>query len=49
MKRLTTMTMQLSVDTSWWTRYRGTTNPDLGATFDQLNMAAEADKARRER
>jgi len=24
---------QLSVDTSWWTRYRSTTNPDFGATF----------------
>ncbi len=32
--RLTNL-MQLSVDTSWWTRYRGTGNPDLGATFDQ--------------
>ncbi|HXL21063.1 MAG TPA: twin-arginine translocation signal domain-containing protein [Candidatus Dormibacteraeota bacterium] len=30
--RLTNLT-QLSVDTSWWTRYRSTTNPDLGATF----------------
>src|SRR4029077_4794949 len=27
--------MQLSVDTSWWTRYRGKQNPDLGATFPQ--------------
>src|SRR5205085_3114393 len=25
--------MQLTIDTSWWTRYRSTTNPDLGATF----------------
>jgi hypothetical protein len=33
-KRLTNLT-QLSVDTSWWTRYRSTTNPDLGATFPQ--------------
>ena len=31
-KRLTNL-MQLSVNTSWWTRYRSTTNPDLGATF----------------
>jgi hypothetical protein len=30
--RLTNL-MQLTVDTSWWTRYRSTTNPDLGATF----------------
>lgn len=28
--------MQLSVDTSWWTRYRsGTMNPDFGDTFPQ--------------
>jgi hypothetical protein len=33
--RLTNLT-QLSVDTSWWTRYRSTQNPDLGATFPQL-------------
>ena len=26
---------QLSVDTSWWTRYRSKENPDLGATFPQ--------------
>jgi Ferritin-like domain len=33
--RLTNL-MQLSVDTSWWTRYRSRTqNPDLGATFPQ--------------
>jgi hypothetical protein len=31
-KRLTNLT-QLSVDTSWWVRYRSTTNPDFGATF----------------
>jgi len=32
-KRLTNL-MQLSVDTSWWTRYRsGDQNPDLGDTF----------------
>ena len=30
--RLTNL-KQLTVDTSWWTRYRGTTNPDFGATF----------------
>jgi hypothetical protein len=32
--RLTNL-KQLSVDTSWWTRYRSTENPDLGATFPQ--------------
>jgi len=32
--RLTNL-KQLSVDTSWWVRYRSTTNPDLGATFTQ--------------
>src|ERR1700758_845340 len=32
--RLTNL-MQLSVDTSWWTRYRSRRNPDLGATFPQ--------------
>jgi hypothetical protein len=32
--RLTNL-MQLSVDTSWYTRYRSTTNPDFGATFAQ--------------
>ena len=30
--RLTNLT-QLSVDTSWWVRYRSKTNPDFGATF----------------
>jgi Ferritin-like domain len=30
--RLTNL-RQLTVDTSWWTRYRSTTNPDLGAMF----------------
>src|SRR4029077_7904529 len=29
--RLTNL-KQLTVDTSWWTRYRSTTNPDFGAT-----------------
>ncbi len=33
--RLTNL-MQLTVDTSWWTRYRSSTqNPDLGGTFAQ--------------
>lgn len=32
--RLTNL-MQLSVDTSWYVRYRSTTNPDLGGTFPQ--------------
>jgi hypothetical protein len=32
--RLTNL-KQLSVDTTWWTRYRSTENPDLGATFPQ--------------
>jgi hypothetical protein len=33
--RLTNL-MQLSVDTTWWTRYRSATmNPDFGDTFDQ--------------
>ena len=31
-KRLTNL-MELTVDTTWWTRYRSTQNPDLGATF----------------
>src|SRR6267143_3755570 len=30
--RLTNL-KQLTVDTSWWTRYRSTTNPDFGANF----------------
>ena len=30
--RLTNLT-QLTVDTTWWTRYRSTANPDLGAAF----------------
>jgi len=30
--RLTNL-KQLTVDTSWWTRYRSTTNPDFAATF----------------
>ena len=32
--RLTNLT-QLKVDTSWYARYRSTTNPDFGATFPQ--------------
>jgi hypothetical protein len=32
--RLTNL-KELSVDTSWWTRYRSKENPDLGATFPQ--------------
>lgn len=32
--RLTNL-MQLNVDTSWYVRYRSTTNPDLGSTFPQ--------------
>jgi len=34
MGRLTNLT-QLSVDTSWFTRYRSATNPDFGSTFAQ--------------
>src|SRR3984885_5275208 len=33
-KRLTNL-MHLNVDTSWYTRYRSSTNPDFGATFPQ--------------
>jgi hypothetical protein len=33
--RLTNLT-QLKVDTSWYTRYRSTTNGDFGATFPQV-------------
>jgi hypothetical protein len=32
--RLTNL-MHLNVDTSWFTRYRSTTNPDFGATYPQ--------------
>jgi hypothetical protein len=32
--RLTNL-MNLNVDTSWYVRYRSTTNPDLGGTFSQ--------------
>ena len=34
MGRLTNLS-QLTVDTSWYTRYRSATNPDFGATFPQ--------------
>ena len=33
-KRITNL-MNLNVDTSWYVRYRSTTNPDFGATFPQ--------------
>jgi hypothetical protein len=33
--RLTNL-MELNVDTSWYTRYRSTSNPDLGGSFAQL-------------
>jgi hypothetical protein len=33
--RLTNL-MELNVDTGWYTRYRSTANPDLGASFAQL-------------
>jgi hypothetical protein len=39
--RLTNL-MQLSVDTSWYVRYRSATNPDFGATFDQALAALAA-------
>jgi hypothetical protein len=39
--RLTNL-MNLNVDTSWYTRYRSTQNPDLGATFPQaVNIVNE--------
>jgi hypothetical protein len=34
-KRRLTNLMHLNVDTSWFVRYRSTTNPDSGATFPQ--------------
>src|SRR5664279_207967 len=34
-KRLTNL-MNLTVDTSWWIRYRSTGNPDFGDTFPQF-------------
>jgi hypothetical protein len=40
--RLTNL-MHLTVDTSWFIRYRSTTNPDFGATFPQaLNIVNRA-------
>jgi hypothetical protein len=39
--RLTNI-MQLSVDTSWYVRYRSATNPDFGATFEQALPALQA-------
>ena len=42
--RLTNL-MQLTVDTSWWTRYRSRTqNPDLGGTFPQAIPGLSAGK-----
>jgi hypothetical protein len=39
--RLTNL-LKLNVDTSWYTRYRSTQNPDFGATFPQaVNIKAE--------
>jgi Ferritin-like domain len=35
---------QLSVDTSWWTRYRSTTNPDFGATFPDAVPSLRTDQ-----
>jgi hypothetical protein len=35
LKRITNL-QALNVDTSWYFRYRSTSNPDLGATFPQL-------------
>jgi hypothetical protein len=40
--RLTNL-KQLSVDTSWWTRYRSTTNPDFGATFPDAVPSLKTD------
>jgi hypothetical protein len=43
-KRLTNL-MELTVDTSWWTRYRSRTkNPDLGDTFPQAIPGLAAGK-----
>ena len=46
--RLTNLT-QLTVDTSWWTRYRSTTNPDLGATFPHAWFCAMRMPSRKSR
>jgi hypothetical protein len=40
-RRLTNLT-KLSVDTSWYVRYRSTKNPDFGATFNQALPALAA-------
>jgi hypothetical protein len=40
--RLTNL-KQLTVDTSWWTRYRSTTNPDFGATFPDAVPSLNSD------
>jgi hypothetical protein len=39
-KRLTNLT-QLTVDTSWYVRYRSQKNPDFGATFPQAIVLAD--------
>jgi hypothetical protein len=41
--RLTNL-QQLSVDTTWWTRYRSPENPDLGAKFPQAVPSLAAGK-----
>src|SRR6201984_1808127 len=41
--RLTNL-KQLTVDTSWWTRYRSTTNPDFGATFPDAVPSLRTDQ-----
>jgi Ferritin-like domain len=41
--RLTNL-KQLSVDTSWWTRYRSTTNPDFGVTFPDAVPSLRTDQ-----
>jgi Ferritin-like domain len=41
--RLTNL-KQLSVDTSWWTRYRSTTNPDFGAIFPDAVPSLRTDQ-----
>src|SRR5580658_4178236 len=38
--RLTNL-MQLTVDTSWFTRYHSSTNPDLGATYAQAIVLSD--------
>ena len=41
-KRRITNLSKLTVDTSWYTRYRGAANPDFGATFPQaVTIAGE--------